>query len=232
MTYCDKSSSEFKRSGMCFDSFSTHVTELHRQNVCIGITILYPIKLRVTYRNLINQLWNIFFILSPYFNLMIVNIPQCIPQKSRKANRMLGLLFVSLCIGFLGLSSALLEPIPFPASLQECYEYRSYNMTPLFEAAHQIQQYCYRNFEYQQIATGKVWSGTNITLQGINYIDSLFRQIFREVEDLERQNKNGRRTKRQTINRRYRREVRSPGAYQPFSDCIVRLQNEVNLYVL
>lgn len=105
-------------------------------------------------------------------------------------------------------------------------------MTPSFEAAHQIQQYCYRNFEYQQIATGKVWSGTNITLQGINYIDSLFRQIFREVEDLERQNKNGRRTKRQTINRRYRREVRSPGAYQPFSDCIVRLQNEVNLYVL
>ncbi|XP_052718706.1 uncharacterized protein LOC128190628 [Crassostrea angulata] len=137
-----------------------------------------------------------------------------------------GLLFVSLCVGFLGLSLALLEPIPFPASLQECYEYRSYNMTPSFEAAHQIQQYCYRNFEYQQIASGKVWSGTNITIQGINYIDSLFRQIFREVEEMERQNKNGRRTKRQTIGRRYRREVRSPGAYQPFADCIVRLQNQ------
>lgn len=55
MTYCDKSSSEFKRNGMCFDSVSTHVIELHRQHACIGITILYPIKLRVTYRNLIYQ---------------------------------------------------------------------------------------------------------------------------------------------------------------------------------
>lgn len=165
------------------------------------------------------------------FESIIVNILPCIRQKSRKTTMMPGLLFVSLCVGFLGLSLALLEPIPFPASLQECYEYRSYNMTPSFEAAHQIQQYCYRNFEYQQIASGKVWSGTNITIQGINYIDSLFRQIFREVEEMERQNKNGRRTKRQTIGRRYRREVRSPGAYQPFADCIVRLQNQVNLYL-
>lgn len=129
-------------------------------------------------------------------------------------------------LGFIGLSSALLEPTPFPAELQECYEYRSYNMTPSFKAAMHIQNICFRNYQYNQFAAGKVWSGPNITQEGVNYIESLFRQILLEANDVERYNKHGGRQKRQAFPGRFRREVRSPGAFQPFANCIQRLQSE------
>lgn len=141
---------------------------------------------------------------------------------------MLDFLFVSIYLGFLGLSSALFEPIQLPEDLQECYENRSYNMTPSLAHALYIQNFCFRNFEYRQIANGKVWSGPNITIEEINYIDSLFRRILQEANEVERQNKKGGRKKRQ-ITRRYRREVRSPGAFQQFARCITDLNNEVNL---
>ena len=48
-------------------------------------------------------------------------------------------LFVSIWFGVLGLSLALLEPIPLPVDLQECYETRSFNMTPSFATALHIQ---------------------------------------------------------------------------------------------
>ena len=136
-------------------------------------------------------------------------------------------LFVSIWFGVLGLSLALLEPMPLPADLQECYETRSYNMTPSFATALNIQNFCYETYEYKQIAAGRVWSGTNITKEGANYVDSLFRQIFQEAEEVQRIKRIGGRVKRQ-IRRRYRREVRSPGAFQPFARCIQELQTKAS----
>ena len=136
-------------------------------------------------------------------------------------------LFVSIWFGVLGLSLALLEPIPLPVDLQECYETRSFNMTPSFATALHIQNFCLKSYEYKQIAAGRVWSGPNITQEGANYIDSLFRQIFQEAEEVQRIKRNGGRVKRQ-IRRRYRREVRSPGAFQPFARCIQELQTKAS----
>lgn len=132
-------------------------------------------------------------------------------------------------LGLIGLSSALLEPTPFPAELQECYEYRAYNMTPSFKAAMHIQNICFRNYQYNQFAAGKVWSGPNITQEGVNYIESLFRQILLEAKHVEKYNKHGGRQKRQAFPGRFRREVRSPGAFQPYANCIQRLQSEVSV---
>lgn len=160
-------------------------------------------------------------------NLYVFNSFDLFYRKQDRQEKMLDLLFVSVYLGFLGLSSALFEPIQLPVDLQECYEHRSYNMTPSFAHALYIQNFCLRNFEYRQIANEKVWSGPNITIEEINYIDSLFRRILQEAKEVERQNKNGGRKKRQ-ITRRYRREVRSPGAFQQFVGCITRLHNNVS----
>lgn len=136
---------------------------------------------------------------------------------------------VVVWLGLVGLSSALLEPTPFPVELQECYEYRSFNMTPSYDAAMHIQNTCFRNYQYKQFAAGKIWSGPNITQEGVNYIASLIRQIMIEAKQAEDYHKNGGRKKRQAFPGRYRREVRSPGAYQPFADCVQRLQGEVSV---
>ncbi|XP_061166505.1 uncharacterized protein LOC133206230 [Saccostrea echinata] len=135
-------------------------------------------------------------------------------------------LFLVTCIGVLGLSSALLKSIPFPVELEECYKLRSYNMTPSDSVAISIQNFCFRNFQYTQLSAGKIWSGPNITQDGINYINSLFRQIFAEAREVEKYNRKGGRHKRQAFPGRYRREVRSPGALQRFAACINRLQRE------
>ncbi|XP_061189970.1 uncharacterized protein LOC133197781 [Saccostrea echinata] len=133
------------------------------------------------------------------------------------------ILFVVTCIAVLGLSSALLKPIPFPVELEECYKLRSYNMTPSDSVAIGIQNFCYKSFQYKQIAANKMWSGPNITQNEINYINSLFRQIFAEAREVEKYKKGGR-LKRQAFPGRYRREVRSPGAFRRFVDCIDDLE--------
>lgn len=135
----------------------------------------------------------------------------------------------AILLGLLGLSSALLEPIPFPTELQECYEYRSDNVTSSAESAIYIQKMCYRMFLYEQMADGIVWSGENLTQEGINYIDSLFRRILAEADEVEKYKKLGGRQKRQASTTRTRREVRSPGAYQPYVNCVQRLQTEVTM---
>ncbi|XP_061197835.1 tyrosinase-like protein 1 [Saccostrea echinata] len=134
--------------------------------------------------------------------------------------------FIATFLGVLGLVHSLLKPIPLPTNLQECYKFRSFNMTPSDSDAIRIQNVCFRNYEYKQIAAGKVWSGPNITQEGINYIDGLFRQIFTEAREVERYY-SGRRHKRQ-IRRpwRYRQEVRSGNAFRRFANCINRLQNQ------
>jgi hypothetical protein len=141
-------------------------------------------------------------------------------------------LFVAVCAGVFTPSLALLKSIPLPSTLQECYEFRSYNMTPSDEVASKIQNFCYRDYMYKQMADGKVWSGPNITKEGLNYIDSLFRQLFIEAREVQIFKSKSRRHKRQARRRfpgRYRREVRSPGAFQRFADCLNRLNTQVNL---
>lgn len=138
-------------------------------------------------------------------------------------------LFALLWLGFLSLSSALLEPISFPTELQECYEYRSDNVTSSAESAIYIQNTCYRSFLTDQMTDGKVWSGENLTQEGISYIDSLFRRILAEADEVEKYKKLGGRQKRQASTTRTRREVRSPGAYQPYVNCVQRLQTEVTM---
>ncbi|XP_034313327.1 tyrosinase-like protein 1 [Magallana gigas] len=135
-------------------------------------------------------------------------------------------LFALLWLGFLSLSSALLEPISFPTELQECYEYRSDNVTSSAESAIYIQNTCYRSFLTDQMTDGKVWSGENLTQEGISYIDSLFRRILAEADEVEKYKKLGGRQRRQASTTRTRREVRSPGAYQPYVNCVQRLQTE------
>ncbi|XP_061162759.1 tyrosinase-like protein 1 [Saccostrea echinata] len=134
------------------------------------------------------------------------------------------ILFLFISLIFFKISSALLEPTPFPNTLRQCYELRSYNMTPSDETAIRIQNDCYKQYHYQQIAEGKIWSGPNVTQEGKNYINSLFRQLYVEVNKISTSDKS-QRHKRQVGMGRRRREVRSPGAFQPFAQCIQRLYN-------
>ncbi|XP_062610711.1 tyrosinase-like protein 2 [Saccostrea cucullata] len=133
---------------------------------------------------------------------------------------------ITTFLGVLGLAHSLLEPIPLPNDLQECYKFRSFNMTPSDSAAIRIQNFCFRNYEYKQIAAGKIWSGPNITEEGINYIDGLFRQIFTEAREIEAYYKGGRHKRQATRPWRYRQEVRSGNAFRRFANCINRLQNQ------
>lgn len=134
---------------------------------------------------------------------------------------------VTTWFGILGLSWGLLEPIPFPVDIQNCYDYRSYNQTPSPDAAMQIQIMCYRNYQYEQMAAGNVWTGKNLTDEGVSYINSLFRRLLIEADEAEKYHRNGGRQRRQTTPRRFRQEVRSTGGFDPFARCIQRLQNEV-----
>ncbi|XP_062572515.1 tyrosinase-like protein 1 [Saccostrea cucullata] len=137
-------------------------------------------------------------------------------------------LFVVTCAAVFELSSALLKPIPFPVELEECYRLRSYNTTPSDSVALEIQDFCYKSYHYKMIAAGKMWSGPNITQSEINYINSLFRQIFAEAREVEKYNEKGGRHKRQAFPGRYRQEVRSPGAFRRFVECIDRLEREID----
>lgn len=139
------------------------------------------------------------------------------------------LVIACFIFGLLELSSALLESAPFPDALRECYEFRSFNMTPSDQVATGIQTSCYRHYQYKQLATGNIWSAPNITQEGVNYINGLFRQIFNEARHIANYNKKSKRHKRQAMfPGRYRQEVRSPGgAYQRYANCILRLQREV-----
>lgn len=130
-----------------------------------------------------------------------------------------------LVLSLLKLSSALLEPNPFPETLKECYDFRSYNMTPSDEVALMIQNHCFKNYQYKHIADGKVWTAPNITQEGMNYINSLFRKLFGEIVASSK----SKHQKRQAAVR-FRREVRSPGAFAPFVECIRRLYNTVNTF--
>ena len=80
---------------------------------------------------------------------------------------------IIISLGILQLSHALLESIPLPAELQECYENRSYNVTPSPEMAMYIKNMCYRHYQLKQMAAGKVWGGEKLTKEGMNYINSL-----------------------------------------------------------
>lgn len=139
------------------------------------------------------------------------------------------LVIACLIFGLLELSSALLEPAPFPDALRECYEFRSFNLTPSDQVASRIQTSCYRHYQYKQLAKGNIWSAPNITQEGVNYINGLFRQVFNEARHIANYNKKSKRHKRQAMfPGRYRQEVRSPGgAYQRYANCILRLQREV-----
>lgn len=139
------------------------------------------------------------------------------------------LVIACLIFGLLELSSALLEPAPFPDALRECYEFRSFNLTPSDQVASRIQTSCYRHYQYNQLAKGNIWSAPNITQEGVNYINGLFRQVFNEARHIANYNKKSKRHKRQAMfPGRYRQEVRSPGgAYQRYANCILRLQREV-----
>ena len=134
---------------------------------------------------------------------------------------------VSVFLGLLGLSSALLELTQFPDELRECYEFRSYNMTPSDQDAINIQTICYHKYQYKQLAKGNMGSSPNITQEGINYIQGLFRQILNEAREIHQFRQSSKRHKRQAPTWRYRQEVRSPGAYPPYVNCILRLQMEV-----
>lgn len=127
-----------------------------------------------------------------------------------------------LVLSLLKLSSALLEPNPFPETLKECYDFRSYNMTPSDEVALMIQNHCFKNYQYKQIAEGKVWTAPNITQEGMNYINSLFRKLLGEIVASSK----SKHQKRQAAVR-FRREVRSPGAFAPFANCIQELYRTV-----
>lgn len=127
-----------------------------------------------------------------------------------------------LVLSLLKPSSALLEPNPFPKTLKECYDFRSYNMTPSDEVALMIQNHCFKNYQYKQIAEGKVWTAPNITQEGMNYINSLFRKLFGEIVASSK----SKHQKRQAAVR-FRREVRSPGAFAPFANCIRELYRTV-----
>lgn len=127
-----------------------------------------------------------------------------------------------LVLSLLKLSSALLEPNPFPKTLKECYDFRSYNMTPSDEVALMIQNHCFKNYQYKQIAEGKVWTAPNITQEGMNYINSLFRKLLGEIVASSK----SKHQKRQAAVR-FRREVRSPGAFAPFANCIQELYRTV-----
>lgn len=127
-----------------------------------------------------------------------------------------------LVLSLLKLSSALLEPNPFPETLKECYDFRSYNMTPSDEVALMIQNHCFKNYQYKQIADGRVWTAPNITQEGMNYINSLFRKLLGEIVASSK----SKHQKRQAAVR-FRREVRSPGAFAPFANCIQELYRTV-----
>lgn len=127
-----------------------------------------------------------------------------------------------LVLSLLKLSSALLEPNPFPETMKECYDFRSYNMTPSDEVALMIQNHCFKNYQYKQIAEGKVWTAPNITQEGMNYINSLFRKLLGEIVASSK----SKHQKRQAAVR-FRREVRSPGAFAPFANCIQELYRTV-----
>jgi hypothetical protein len=102
-------------------------------------------------------------------------------------------------------------------------------MTPSDEVTMKIQNFCYRQYQYQQLAEGKINSPTNLTQEGVNYIHGLFRQIFNEAKQVAHYNVKSRRHKRQAIfPGRFRQEVRSRGAYRRYARCIARLQREVN----
>lgn len=137
--------------------------------------------------------------------------------------------FLCLVLTLFKLSSALLEPNPFPKTLKECYDFRSYNMTPSDEEALMVQNHCFKYYQYQQIADGKVWTAPNITQEGMNYINSLFRKLFGENGIIA--SGKSKHQKRQAAVR-FRREVRSPGAFAPFVECIRRLYNTVNTFAI
>ena len=134
---------------------------------------------------------------------------------------------VSVFLVLFGLSSALLELSQFPDELRECYEFRSYNMTPSDQDAINIQNFCYRQYQYKQLAKGNMGFSPNITQEGINYIQGLFRQILNEAREVHQFHQSSKRHKRQAFPGRYRQEVRSPGAYPRYANCILRLQREV-----
>ena len=133
-------------------------------------------------------------------------------------------------------SHGLLEPMPLPKSLWQCYEYKSFQINNTQLPARKIQDYCIRKYLYENAE--HMWAPPNITEDGVNYINSLMRQIFSEIHDiklydLDQKKGNGtktRRRKRQAApGMRYRKELRTlqPKEWIRFTQCLNRLKSIV-----
>ncbi|KAK3086410.1 hypothetical protein FSP39_018034 [Pinctada imbricata] len=137
-----------------------------------------------------------------------------------------------LHLGILPIVYGLLEPMPLPRKLSECYEYKSFDVNVTQVPARQIQDFCIRQYLYKEVSSQ--WR-PNITSDGINYINSLMRKIFSEMHDLELSekakdtNSKKKRSRRQTSGNggRYRQEMRTmlPFQWTRFTDSLNRLKS-------
>ncbi|XP_033755086.1 tyrosinase-like protein 1 [Pecten maximus] len=93
--------------------------------------------------------------------------------------------------------SGLVEPLPMPNILKDCYRYRTQILNVTDMPAHEISAFCVSNFLYK---TYNLRPQRPIANETIQYAQELFRQVFGDAQKHHR-------NKRQ-FNRRVRREVR------------------------
>lgn len=114
--------------------------------------------------------------------------------------------FPILLILALGLPAifGLVQEIPNPAELLECFWYKSLNTSVADVPGKLIEDFCLRKYSLSQYSEN---TQKNISAEGVRYLDSLFRQINAEIRLT--------RNKRQaTATWRYRREIRALSARQ------------------
>lgn len=98
----------------------------------------------------------------------------------------------------------LVQEIPTPADLLECFWYKSLNTSVADVPGKLIEDFCLRKYALSQYGEN---TQRNISVEGVRYLESLFRQIDGEVRLT--------RNKRQVAATwRYRQEIRTLSARQ------------------
>ncbi|XP_069114732.1 tyrosinase-like protein 1 [Argopecten irradians] len=107
-----------------------------------------------------------------------------------------GLLLACLILYYPARVSGLVEPLPMPGILEDCYRYRTKILNVTDMPAHEISAFCVTNFLYK---TSHLRPQRPIANETIQYAQELFRQVFGEAMKHHRSKRQFRRRVRQEI---------------------------------
>ncbi|XP_062581325.1 tyrosinase-like protein 1 [Saccostrea cucullata] len=122
----------------------------------------------------------------------------------------------------------LMTPIPTPKALQECFMYKSINVSMSDTPGQFIQNYCFTKLALNM---DEPRFTHNITKDGVRYLESLFRQLDGEIHEIKKNHEKPR-SKRQVIQTwRIRQEVRTLSRAQllRLTSCFTRLKNDYSI---